>query len=664
MPRPALLPGIRQNLFSQTSRGRTLTTSLASAFTTDSKRAATRLVRGLVRGRSQDPVWERPILLIMLVLNGFLHFWNLGVNGWANYFYSAAVQSGTQSLFSAFFGSSDWGNSITVDKPPLSLWVMEISTRIFGFTPIAMLAPQAIMGVASTFLIYVIVRRNFPATSALFAAAVFFSTPIVVLMSRYNNPDPLMLLLMLLSVYAVQRAIQSNRSRYLVLAGVAVGLAFMTKQLQGLLVLPSIGLAYLFWADSSWYRRMKTASISGIAMVLTGGLWMTVVDLIPGNARPYVGGSHSNSVLELTLAYNGLDRIAGNEDDAAANLIPQQFRQVDSDAGLTRLLNANYGQEIGWMLPAAIIGMLLIVVAWKLLPHERGPKALAFMAVTWFLGTYLVLSFMGSQIHTYYTEGLSAPLALTLGVASGIYLKHRRLLVIRLVAAVAILATSVCGWLILNSVVGWPEWLGNAIMFLGAVGAALFVLRPPARWLEFAATTVALAAMLAGPLLTSALDTTLPQNGSNPVSGQLTKSRASINRFLDDMKHGNPAWAYDVAFGQVPKTAILDKLTAAHTCLWSAATTASQTAARLQLGANRPVMPLGGFAGSDPSPSLQAFKDHVWSGEICYFLPQDEFLNTQAKDGTVSEISAWVKGYFASEMVDGQQIYDLSKPAM
>lgn len=602
-------------------------------------------------------------MLLILVLNGILNFWNLGINGWANYFYSAAVQSGTQNLGSAFFGSSDWGNSITVDKPPLSLWVMEISTKMFGFTPIGILAPQAIMGVISTLLIYVIIRKNFSAIPALFAAAAFFTTPIVVLMSRYNNPDPLMLLLMLVSVHAVQHAIESNRLRYLILTGVAVGLAFMTKQLQGLLILPSVSAAYLFWGNAAWSTRLKNSAISGAVMVFTGGFWMTVVDLIPAEVRPYVGGSQSNSMLELTLAYNGLDRIVGTDANPVANLIPEQFRQVDSDAGLTRLLNANYGQEIGWMLPAAIIGALLTVIGWKLLPRKGGARTLAFMAITWFLGTYLVVSFMGNQIHTYYTEALSAPLALTLGVASAIYVQHHQLFVVRVAAAAGILATAVCTWLILSSVVGWPEWLGNGIMLLGALGAALSVVRPPARWLEVGAASVAVAAMLAGPLLTSALNTALPQNGSNPVSGQLTKSPTSINRFLDDMKHGNPAWAYDVAFGQTPNTAILDRLTASsRTCLWVAATSASQTAARLQLEVARPVMPLGGFAGSDPSPTLQAFKDKVAGGQICYFLPQDEFLATQPKASTVAEISDWVKTHFQLEMVGGQGIYDLSKP--
>lgn len=621
-----------------------------------------RHVRRLFKGRPGDPGWERPVLIVVLFLNALLNFWNLGINGWANYFYSAAVQSGTKDAISAFFGASDWGNSITVDKPPLSLWVMELSAKFFGFTPLGILVPQAIMGIASTWLIYVIVRKQFSAAAALVAAVAFCTTPIVVLMSRYNNPDPLMLLLMLVAVYSMQHAIESGRLKFLVVAGIAVGLAFMTKQLQGLLVLPSLVVAYYAWAEVSWFRRLKYAAIAGAAMVLTGGLWMTVVDLVPADARPYVGGSRSNSVLELTLAYNGVDRIVGTEENPVANLIPAQFRQVDSDAGLMRLFNANYGQEIGWLLPAAIICALLIIASWKYLPSGRGARSLAFIAVTWFFGTYGVLSFMGNQIHTYYTEALAPPMALTVGVACAIYFQHRRLLRFRMAAAAAILSTSLCSWLILNSVVGWPIWLGNAVLFAGAIGAALAAVPPPTRWLEVCAATAAAAAMLVGPLATSVLNTTLIQNGSNPVSGQLTKSTGSINRFLDEMKHGNPAWAYDVAFGQKPNDSILQLLRASNGCTWAAATAASQTAARLQIEADRPVMPLGGFAGTDPSPTLAAFKIHVDDGSICYFLSQDGFLATQTANSAFAEISEWVEAHYEREDIGGQGIYDLSKP--
>jgi 4-amino-4-deoxy-L-arabinose transferase-like glycosyltransferase len=164
---------------------------------------------GLWRGSQKHPVWERPTLLVLLMSNAMLYFSNLGVNGWANSFYSAAAQAGTKDWSAFFFGSSDWGNSITVDKPPLSLWIMGVSAKLFGLSPESILMPQATIGVLTTLMLYVLVRRNFSAAAALATSAVFFTTPIVTLLSRYNNPDPLMLLLMDCGAHYVVRAVES-----------------------------------------------------------------------------------------------------------------------------------------------------------------------------------------------------------------------------------------------------------------------------------------------------------------------------------------------------------------------------------------------------------------------------------------------------------------------
>lgn len=619
-----------------------------------------KFLSSVLRGRKADPVWERPTLLILLTLNTALNFWNLSINGWGNYFYTAAVQSGTKDLRSAFFGSSDWGNSITVDKPPLSLWAMELSTRIFGFAPISVLAPQAIMGIASTLLVYLIVRRQFSALAALVAASVFFTTPIVVLMSRYNNPDPLMLLLMLLAVYLVQRAIASEGAKYFICAAVALGLAFMTKQLQALLVLPSLGIAFLSWFHASWPRKVGHTLIATATLAVTGGLWMVVVDLVPAALRPYVGGSPTNSVLELTLGYNGVERVIQTEEDPSINLIPEQFRQVDSDAGFARLLNPNYGQEIGWLLICGLICTIAILSLWKTLPATREARATAFVATSWFIGTYLVLSFMGDQIHTYYTMALAPSLSLVMGVTADIYIKYRRTLVaVRLATAVAVLSGSCSAWLLLNSVVGWPEWLSMGVLAVGAVGASMLASVAPNRILQWAGGVAAAAALLTGPVVTSLHNVTVPHNGSNPVSGKLSKNAGSINRFLDEMQNGRHDWAYNTAFGQSPGPAVVQKLSLSEECTWAAATYASQTAARLQIETNRPVMPIGGFAGTDPSPTLQEFKGHVLDGQICYFLGHDEFLATQTTPTPVVEISEWVTANFDYEEVDGQRLYDL-----
>lgn len=616
--------------------------------------------RAVARGNLQDPPWERAVLLIILALNTLMNFWNLAINGWGNYFYAAAVQSGTRDLKAAFFGSSDWGNSITVDKPPLSLWVMETFGRIFGFTPTSILAPQAIMGVMSTLLVYAIVRRQFSAVAALVAACTFFTTPIVVLMSRYNNPDPLMLLLMLLAVYLMQVAIASNRTKYLVWTAVALGLAFMTKQLQGLLVLPSLGIAYLCWFQAPWRKKFGQVLTAAAVLVVTGGLWMAVVDLVPSNLRPYVGGSPTNSVLELTLAYNGVERVIQAEDDTSVNLIPQQFRQVNSDAGLARLLNPNYGQEIGWLLACGIVCTIAIVALWKLLPIVPETRATAFLATSWFVGTYFVLCFMGDQIHTYYTAALAPPLSLVLGVGVDMYAKHRRSsVIVRSTAAFAVLIGTASSWLLLNSVVGWPDWLPTAVLAVGTVAASMLAIVAPNRTLLSVGGLAAVTALLIGPVVTSMHNVAVPHNGSNPVSGMLTKNPGSINRFLDEMQHGKHEWAYNIAFGQRPNAGIVNRLSLSSGCTWAAATYASQTAARLQIESNRAVMPIGGFAGTDPSPNLDEFIGRVEDGKICYFLSHDEFLATQTTPTAVGEISEWVRTNFEPEIVEGQTLYDL-----
>ena len=614
----------------------------------------------LLRGRLSQPAWERPTLLIILALNAIINFWNLGINGWANYFYSAAVQSGTKDLTAAFFGSSDWGNSITVDKPPLSLWIMELSARTFGLSTVSVLAPQAILGVASTFLIYAIIRRHFAPIAALLASLIFCTTPIVVLMSRYNNPDPLMISLMLSAIYLIQAAILSGKGKFVIWAAIALGLAFMAKQLQALMVLPSVGVAYVVWFRSPWPKKATQLLAASGALAISGGLWMLVVDLLPAGLRPYVGGSPTNSVLELTLAYNGVDRIIQKADETTANLVPSQFRQVDSDAGPLRLLNPNYGQEIGWFLVAGAICTLAIMLLWKLLPTCGGARATAFLAVSWYLVNFLVLSFMGDQIHTYYTEALAPPLSLVAGVAIDLFVKHRRSSVlVRFSTAGAVLAGTGTSWLLLNTVVGWPGWLPAIVLCLGAIGTSMLVFVAPNRGLLILGSLAAVAALLIGPVLTSLHNVTVPHNGSNPVSGHLTKNTGSINRFLDDMQNGHYGWAYNMAFGQVPEPSVVNKLRTSTGCTWAAATYASQTAARLQLESDRAVMPLGGFAGTDPSPLLQDFIRKVEEGKICYFLAHDDFLASQPEPTAVVEITHWVKANFPSEFLDGQAVYDL-----
>lgn len=614
-------------------------------------------------GRPQDPAWERPALLVVLALNAALNFWNLGINGWANAYYSAAVQAGSMDWKAYFFGSLDWGNSITVDKPPLSLWIMGLSARLFGFSPESIMAPQAAMGVLTTFLIYALLRRNFSAPAAIGAAAVFFTTPIITLLSRYNNPDPLMLLLMVGAAYLVVLAVDSGGIRPIVWAGILLGLAFMTKQLQALLCVPALGAAFLLASKSPLWHRLRAAFACLAALLVTGAAWMILVELIPPSARPYVGGSPSNSVIQLTIGYNGIDRITRTQEDPVIQLIPESFRSEETDAGLFRLFNANFAQEGSWLLIVALLGSLIIATNWRRLMAEPGQLATAVAGVGWFLTTYILLSFMGNEIHTYYTAAMVPPLALVLGVAADVLISRRTTVTARLSMCVTGILGTAFAAAIVNSGTDWPNFLGHGILIAGCLGSALIAMKPPFAWIDKVAFGLVAMALLAAPTIVSVYNAASPHAGSNPLSGPVTKSEVTISRFLEGASKGDPLWAQELGYGLEPGEALIARLSGSTNCRWAAATYPGQTAAKYQLAAGKPIMSLAGFMGVDPSPTLQQFREEVASGNICYLVSQQSHLDVPGRSPTLNEISEWVKQTFESEIVDGAEVFDLRKKA-
>lgn len=276
-------------------------------------RPNTPLTHRLWRGRPEDPRWTRPAFLTLLLVIALAYLWNLSASGYANSFYSAAVQAGSRSWKAFFFGSLDAANAITVDKPPATLWPMALSVRIFGLSSWAILVPQVLMGVATAGVLYAAVRRRFSAAAGLIAMAVFALTPVAALMFRFNNPDALLALLMTVTVYCVLRAMEKGRTTWLVWAGVAVGLAFLSKTLQAFLILPPLAVLYAVFAPVSVRKRLGQLGLAALAMVVAGGWWVAIVELWPASSRPYIGGSQNNSFLELTFGYNGLGRINGDE---------------------------------------------------------------------------------------------------------------------------------------------------------------------------------------------------------------------------------------------------------------------------------------------------------------------------------------------------------------
>src|SRR3954470_7080029 len=362
-----------------------------------------------IHGPAEDPSWARPALLALLVATGALYIWGLGASGWANSFYSAAVQAGTKSWEAFFFGSSDASNFITVDKPPASLWVMELSARVFGLNAWSVLVPQALEGVASVALLYAAVRRWFSPGAGLVAGAVMALTPVAVLMFRFNNPDALLVLLLVGAAYAVTRAMERGRSSWLVLAAFLVGTGFMTKMLQAFLVVPVFAAVFLLAAPTSFWARIRSLLLAGVALIVASGWWVAVVSLVPAAHRPYIGGSQHNSVLELALGYNGLGRITGTETGSVVGGGGPggNVAGMWGATGWGRLFGSDMGGQVAWLLPAALVLMTYVLWLTRRTPRTSRTRSAVLLWGGWLLVTAGTFSFMKGIIHPYYNVALA-----------------------------------------------------------------------------------------------------------------------------------------------------------------------------------------------------------------------------------------------------------------
>ncbi|HEY8092599.1 MAG TPA: glycosyltransferase family 39 protein, partial [Acidimicrobiales bacterium] len=418
-----------------------------------------RLAR-LWRGPVGDPQWARPALLALLLGTALLYFYNLTSSGWANSFYSAAVQAGSESWKAFFFGSSDAGNSITVDKPPASLWVMALSVRLFGLSSFAILMPEVLMGVATVGVVHASVKRHFGAAAGLLAGLVMALTPVAVLMFRFNNPEALLVLLMALGAWATMRSIEQGSARWFTVVGVLVGLGFLTKALQVLLVVPAFGLAYLLFANTTLRRRITGALVGTAAMVLSAGWWVAVVELVPASMRPYIGGSQDNSFLSVTFGYNGLGRINGDETGSVGG------GNGWGATGVTRMFSSAIGGQISWLIPSALILLAVGLFLRGRAPRTDLRRAAYVVWGGWLLVTGLTFSLMAGIFHEYYTVALAPAVAALVGMGAKEAWERRDHAVGSITLAAATAAAATWAFILLTRV-DWLPWLRVAVLALG-----------------------------------------------------------------------------------------------------------------------------------------------------------------------------------------------------
>ncbi|WBB76833.1 glycosyltransferase family 39 protein [Micromonospora sp. WMMD1128] len=724
----------------------------------------------------RDPRWARPALLALLVTTGLLYLWGLGASGWGNAFYSAAVQAGSESWTAFLYGSSDAANSITVDKTPASLWLMALSVRVFGLSSWSILVPQALLGVASVGVLYASVRRWYGPAAGLLAGAVLALTPVATLMFRFNNPDALLVFLLVAAAYATVRAVETASTRWLALAGVLVGFGFLTKMLQAFLVLPVLAGVYLLAAPTGPGRRIRQLLLAGLAVLVSAGWWVALVELVPASARPYIGGSQHNSILELTLGYNGLGRITGDE----VGSVGGGGRPggggggpFSGQAGPLRMFDTEVGGQISWLLPAALI--LLAAGLWLAGRAARTDRRRAGLLLWggWLLVTGLIFSFMSGIFHAYYTVALAPAVGALVGIgvtmlwrartASGRWRGH----VATLILAGTLAITVWWSWRLLGRTPDWHPWLRPTILATGLTTAALLPLldlRTPrplpvikefasgsesrgdanslitpgrgarrwtrwTRWGVAGIAAVGVAVGMAGPAAYAWQTASTPHTGSipsagpvvaggfgpagrggfpggrSPGGGELPGFPGGGNGAFPGFPGGqdgtgqNRGTRQDGGFpgfpggGQAPGASggrdgggtgqdggrgtpgggmggLLDarepsaEMTAllkadATDYTWVAATVGSNNASGYQLATGEPVMPIGGFNGSDPSPTLEQFQRYVAAGKIHYFVGGGGFRANGGSSAS-AEIAAWVAETFTATTVDGTTVYDLS----
>src|SRR3954468_9654766 len=306
----------------------------------------------------------RPELLGLVGLAAVMNLWALGQNGWANEYYSATVRAMASNWHSFLYGSFDASGVMTVDKPPLALWVQALSVKAFGFNSLAILVPQALMGIGSVALLYDLTRRRFGRVAGGVAGLVLALTPMTVAISRHNNPDALLVLCSVAALWFLVRGLEDGRTRWLVLSGVCVGLGFETKMGVALLIVPGIAAAWLWVAPRGraaairqllaggglWVApRGRAAAIrqllaGGAAMVAVGGAWPLLMALTPASSRPWISGTSDNSILSLIFNYNGFGRIDGQAGGPGAFGNGGPF---GGSAGVFRLLNQAFGGQAG-----------------------------------------------------------------------------------------------------------------------------------------------------------------------------------------------------------------------------------------------------------------------------------------------------------------------------
>ena len=568
------------------------------------------------------PALRRRPELLLVAATALLYSWNLDANGRGNEYYAAAVRSMTRSWSNFFYAALDSGGWTTVDKPPAALWLQAVSARIFGFSPWALLLPSVVCGALAVWLLMSTVGRVWGRTAGLVAGGVLALTPMMLAVSRSNNPDVTLVLCVVAAAWATQRGIEDGRMRWMVWAGVFCGLGFLAKLLAAGLVMPGMWGAYLLAAPGNVRRRLLNCLVGAGAFFAVSLVWIGAVDLRPLTDRPWIGGSADGTARDLVFGYNGFGRVLGAHDSSGG---PQMsgaagaflgggggIDQFGGPTGIGRLFNAGMGDQVMWLVPVAFAAAVVGLVDSIRRRRRDARLGSLVMWLGWSIVVYLLFAFAEGTFHNYYVSLLAPPLAALVGV--GVELAARARSRGAVLAGIVVLGTAVLQVVFLRRVdaLHWLRW----VVPVGAVLATAAFVGLAVRSGDVRRRRLALAAcgtvLLLAPAAWSVAGVRHPQNSTFPDarpvgSAPSTPGPGGGGGFGPGAPGGGSIDAREIAWLEAQRKGET----------WILGVSGSMQGSS-SIADGHDVVALGGFMGSDNSASVSRVTAAVESGRLRY----------------------------------------------
>jgi 4-amino-4-deoxy-L-arabinose transferase-like glycosyltransferase len=560
---------------------------------------------------SKPVLLRRLALAVIAALAGVSYAWALG-QGSLEYYYGAAVRSMSMSWHNFIFGSFDPAGTITLDKLPGAFWFQALSVRAFGMHPWAIVLPQVIEGILTVLVLYRAVSRLAGVAAGLIAALILAVSPATVALDRGNISDSLMILLLVLAADAVSAAIAGPAGRFgrlggttgrLILAGVWVGLAFQAKMIEAWMILPALGLAYLLAGPGSAGRRVGQLVIAGLVAGLVSVSWMTAVSLVPAADRPYVDGSHDDSIFEQVFSYNGFGRFGDQTPlQLLAGTLKPGATLPTPAAAPDRLLRGDLGRDTGWLIPAAAA-----VALWGLVSRRRQPRGDPLRACFVLWGGWLVTLFavfsVITTINAYYTAALSPPVAAIIGAGAAAAWSAERTPVTRSVGLELVVAgtAAYAAWLVSSSGGRAPGWLVPAIIAVAvaAIGMSVWSLLIPRAGVWAGALVAGLVSVALVPAVASA---SLAANRQGAFDTPFESARTAEAVELS----GHVVATFNIAG--------LENLQQGTPYVMAAQTVVLPSVVIYDSGLE--ALPIGGLTGTIPSPTLGQLQADIRAGRF------------------------------------------------